>query len=86
MDYKEQYTRVLKSLRLEKGYSLSAVGDVLNTTPEEYEAIERGGHCMFADDAIILGKFYDVSLNYLCGISNVRKPFPKEDENYNDKK
>lgn len=72
------YTQRIKELRKEKKYNQTYVAgciDVAQTTYSDYERyrIEIPVRCL-----IELARLYDVDMNYITGVSKVRKKFPIE--------
>ena len=60
----------LKVLRKSKGYTQQEVADVLNCQREVYRRYEKGIRELPLSYAIILARFYKVSLDYLVGLSD----------------
>ena len=53
------------------------IAKVLNTTQCQYSLYENGIRSMPIEKLIILAKYYDVSVDYILGLTNERKPYPK---------
>lgn len=70
MDYR---TRI-KSLREDKDLTQEQIGELLNKSQQGYNHIETGRAELKIEDLAILCKFYNVSADYIIGISNKPKP------------
>ena len=74
MDYSDR----LRSLRDEKGATQQRIAKLLNVGQKTYSDYELKRIRIPLDSLIILARFYDVSMDYICGVCNLRLPFPKE--------
>ena len=72
------YTKRLKELREEKKYTKKNIADFLGMAERTYTDVESGAVDIYVDDTIKLAKLYNVNMNYICGVSNIRKPFQNE--------
>ncbi len=63
----------LRDLRDDRGLSQKEIGELLQTTQQQYSRWESGLQEMPMHNFIILAKYYDVSLNYLAGLTDVPK-------------
>lgn len=64
----------LRNLRLEKNESLEVVAKYLNVTIQTISNYETGKREMNPDTLLKLSKYYNVSIDYLLGKSNIRNP------------
>lgn len=67
----------LRDLREDNELTQKQIADMLGTTPQYYQKYEKGLHPMPADRLIILARFYHTSVDYLLGLTDVQKPYPK---------
>lgn len=74
MDYK---TRI-KNLREDHDKRQKEVADYLGTSQTIYARYERGANEMPLRHLIRLAQYYDVDMNYLCGLSNIKNPYPQK--------
>ena len=51
---------------------------MLHVGQKTYSDYELGKTRIPVDSLLILAEFYNVSMDYLCGISDQREEFPKE--------
>ena len=65
------YSKRLKDLREDRDLAQADVAKVLNTTYQYYSTYESGKRELPFSRAIILARFYNVSLDYLAGITSV---------------
>ena len=67
------YSKILKDLREDRDLTQAQVAKVLNTTYQYYSTYESGKRELPFSRAIILAQFYNVSLDYIAGITSVPK-------------
>lgn len=72
-----KYTKRLKGLRKENRYNQTHVANVLQVAQTTYSDYENGRVRMPVNHIVKLARFYDISLNYITGVSNIREPFPR---------
>lgn len=63
----------LEDLRIDNDKSQQDVADYLGCQREVYRRYEKGTRTIPIDFLIKLAKLYDVSIDYIVGISNKRK-------------
>ncbi len=68
----------LKDLREDNDLYQKDIAKILNTTQAQYSLYETGLRTMPIQLLIKLAKYYDVSLEYLTGISNIKNHYPKD--------
>ena len=73
MDYAER----IRGLRMDKDWNQTQVAAFLSVGQKTYPDYERKKIRIPIDSLIILAKLYDVDLNYICGISDEKRPYPK---------
>ena len=64
----------LRNLRLERNESLEVVAKYLNVTIQTVSNYETGKREMNPETLFKLSKYYDVSIDYLLGKSDIRNP------------
>lgn len=67
-------SEILKELRAEKGVSQKEVAKSLNTTDVTIGRYENGDREPKGEMLYSLAKYYDVSVDYILGYSDKRKP------------
>lgn len=73
MDYRTR----LKNLREDHDYTQSDIGKILQKSQQGYNHIEMGRAELKIDDLVILCKFYNVSADYIIGLTDDIKPYEK---------
>ena len=61
----------LKDLREDRDLSQKQIAEILNIRQSDYSKYELGKHMMGIDKYIILAKYYNVSLDYLAGLTEI---------------
>ena len=74
MDY---ITRI-RQLREDSDYTQQHIADLLNIGQKTYSDYELGKTRIPLESAIKLAKFYGVDMNYICGVSDVKRSFPRK--------
>lgn len=69
------YTDRIENLRIDADKTQQQIADVLVCQREVYRRYEKGEREIPLWAAIKLAEYYNVSLNYLLGISDNRRPF-----------
>lgn len=72
-----EYRLRIKDLREDHDLTQQAVSDILGTSQTMYARYERSANEMPLRHLIALAEYYNVSLDYLCGISSVKRTFGK---------
>ncbi len=67
------YYERLKALREDKDLTQNDIAEVLKTTRQQISKWENGTQMMGVDKYIALAKYYNVSLDYLLGITDKPK-------------
>ena len=67
----------LKDIREDKDLMQNDIAKLLNTTQQQYSKYELGIQSIPVERLNILADFYGVSVDYLIGRTDVRKPYPK---------
>ncbi len=71
MDYRER----IKNTREDRDFTQAEIGKLLNKSQQGYNHIEAGRAELKIDDLIKLCKFYDLSADYLIGLSDTPKSY-----------
>ena len=69
----KNYKERLRELREDRDLSQREIAELLNCTQTAYGKWENGKRDIKIDDLIKLAKFYNVSLDYLAGITDIPK-------------
>lgn len=72
---------ILKFVRKKMGYSQSQIAEILNTTQQQIWRYENENPKYNQEipvrHIITLARLYDVSADYLLGLTDVSKPYPR---------
>lgn len=68
----------IRSLREDNDINQSDIAKILNVGQKTYSDYETRKIRIPLDSVIILAKYYNVDMNYICGISDIKKPFPNK--------
>lgn len=71
-----KYIHRIRDLREDKDLTQKYIADLLNIGQKTYSDYELGKTRIPLDSIIILAKFYNVSMDYICGTSNEKNEFP----------
>ncbi len=69
MDYRTR----LRALREDNDYTQEQIGKILQKSQQGYNHIEAGRAELKIEDLIILCKFYNVSADYIVGLSDKKQ-------------
>ena len=72
------YTERIKSLREDNDYNQTFVANAIHVAQTTYSDYEKGKVRIPVECVVELARFYDVDLNFIIGVSDVRNEFPKE--------
>ena len=67
----------IRNLREDSDKNQTEIASVLNVGQRTYSDYETGKIRIPLESVILLARYYNVDMNYICGISNIKNPFPK---------
>ena len=67
--------RRLRDLREDHDLTQAQVGEILQKSQQGYSHIENGRAELKIDDLVLLCQFYDVSADYIIGLTNDPRPY-----------
>lgn len=73
MDYRAR----IKNVREDRDFTQAAIGKVLNKSQQGYNHIEAGRAELKIEDLISLCKFYNLTADYLIGLTDKATPLKK---------
>lgn len=73
----EYYERI-RQLREDRDLSQEFVASLLHVAQKTYSDYELGKTRIPVPCLLYLAKYYNVSMDYLCGISDVKNGYPKK--------
>jgi len=71
------YAERIRALREDCDRTQTDIAQLLKVGQKTYSDYELGKTRIPVDSLILLAKEYNVSMDYICGVSDIRKPFPK---------
>lgn len=74
--YMEKFQRI-RDLREDKDLTQREVGEAVNVPQRTYAYYESGERMVPPHVLIALAQYYGVSVDYLLGLTDQRKPYPK---------
>lgn len=70
------YTERIRALREDNDKTQTEIAQLLKVGQKTYSDYELGKTRIPVDSLIILAKLYNVSMDYICGVTDSRKQFP----------
>ena len=67
----------IRALREDNDYTQIQIAKILNVGQRTYADYELGKTRIPVDSLVKLAKYYNVDMNYITGVSNNKKPFPR---------
>ncbi len=80
------YFQRLSDIRHDHDLTQAQVAEVLHIGQSDYSKYERGVNMMGVDKYMILAQFYNVSLDYLTGMTDTPKTLDGSPYSYNKKR
>ena len=71
------YYNRIKEVREDKGYTQNDIAKILNTTQQQYSKYELCIQIIPLEKINTLANYYNTSIDYLVGRTDIRKPYPK---------
>ncbi|MCI8971946.1 MAG: helix-turn-helix transcriptional regulator [Oscillibacter sp.] len=68
----------IRALREDRDLTQSFIAGLLHVGQKTYSDYELGRTRIPLDSVIILAKYYNVSIDYICGVSDECRRFPKK--------
>ena len=71
------YIERIRMLREDNDKTQTQIAELLKVGQKTYSDYELGKTRIPVDSLILLAQLYDVSMDYICGVSDIRENFPK---------
>nr|WP_325212177.1 helix-turn-helix transcriptional regulator [uncultured Oscillibacter sp.] len=68
----------IRALREDRDLTQAFIAGLLHVGQKTYSDYELGRTRIPLDSVIILAKYYNVSMDYICGVSDEYRRFPKK--------
>lgn len=72
------YTERIRALREDNDYNQTIVARAIHVAQTTYSDYEKGKVRIPLECLIDLAKFYNVDMNYISGVSDIKKEFPEK--------
>lgn len=76
----EEFTSRIKELREDNDKKQKEIAEYLEISQQQYSLYEKGQRLMPMDMIIKLARYYNVDMDYIAGISNVKRPYPENEK------
>ena len=73
-----KYNERIRKLREDQSLTQQRIADLLHIGQRTYADYESGKTRIPVDSLLILARFYNVSMDYITGASNRKKPYPAD--------
>ena len=71
-----KYNERIREIREDNSLTQQKIADLLHIGQRTYADYESGKTRIPVDSLLILARFYDVSLDFITGASNIRSAYP----------
>jgi len=72
------YADKIRALREDSDQTQTQIAKLLHISQRTYSDYELKVTRIPVESVIILAKYYNVDMNFICGVSKVKNPFPAE--------
>lgn len=72
------YNEVIRALRIDSDKTQEELAKVIYVSQRTYSDYESGRIRIPVNALIEIAKYYNVDMNYICGVSDERNPFPQK--------
>jgi len=73
-----RYNERIRAIREDSSLTQQKIAELLHIGQRTYADYESGKTRIPVDSLLILAEFYNVSMDYITGASNVKNEFPKK--------
>lgn len=78
------YIKRLKDLREDNDLYQKQIADIIGVSQQYYSEYEKGNRPIPLEKIIKLANYYNVSLDYIVGITDEKKPYPNRKSKLNE--
>ena len=72
-----KYNEKIREIREDNSLTQQKIADLLHIGQRTYSDYESGKTRIPVDNLLILAKYYNVSMDYITGASNIKTEYPK---------
>ena len=73
-----KYNERIRALREDNDLKQYQIAELLHIGQKTYSDYELGRTRIPLESVIILAEYYDVDMNYICGVSDMKNKFPNK--------
>lgn len=73
-----RYTERIRALREDHDKTQTEIAALLKVGQKTYSDYELGKTRIPVESLILLAKMYNVDMDYICGVSDIRNEFPRK--------
>lgn len=73
-----KYSERIRALREDRDFTQSQIASLLKIGQRTYCDYELGKTRIPIDSLIVLAQLYDVNMDYICGISEEKREYPRK--------
>lgn len=73
-----KYNERIRQIREDRFLTQQNIADILHIGQRTYADYESGKTRIPVDRLLVLAKYYNVSIDYITGISDIKMPYPKK--------
>ena len=73
-----RYNERIREIREDNSQTQQNIAEILHVGQRTYSDYESGKTRIPIDNIMILARYWDVSLDYITGASDIKKQYPKE--------
>lgn len=73
-----KYNERIKALREDNDLRQYQIAELLHIGQKTYSDYELGRTRIPLESVIILAEYYNVDMNYICGVSDIKNKFPNK--------
>lgn len=74
----KMYLKRLKDLREDKDKIQEDISRLLKITRQQYGLYETGKRDIPIDLLVVLAEYYETSIDYITGLTNIKDPYPRK--------
>lgn len=68
----------IRALREDNDKTQAQIAEILNVGQKTYSDYETRKIRIPLESVVILAKYYNVDMNYICGVTKIKNPFPQK--------
>ena len=73
-----RYNERIRALREDRDLKQYQIAELLHIGQKTYSDYELGRTRIPLESVIVLAQYYNVDMNYICGVSDIKNEYPKK--------